>query len=139
MVKKKSLFPCDQRDTPCKYTFTTRECYMTTSYLIKTVANRINLTNADSWLYNIHHPDNYLLMLAFQKSHHQWPNVWPFHFKHHIGNSPKLLSAIQFLWCQLGKFRIGSTYNPVIDIFLYHHLFAWYVIDNVTRNSSLVI
>ena len=90
----------------------------------------------DSWLYNIHHPDNYLLMSVFQKSYHQWPNVWPFHSKDLISNSPMFLSAIQFLWCWVGKFGIGSTYNPIIDIFLYsHHLSAWYVIDNVTKIS----
>ena len=47
-----------------------------------------------------------------------------------------LLFTIQFLWCYDG---VGSTNNPVIDIFLHsHHLTGWYCIDIVRRNSVLV-
>ena len=44
-----------------------------------------------------------------------------------------LLFAIQFLWwtiLTIKEFGIGSTNNPLIDIFLHsHHLFAWCCID----------
>ena len=37
-----------------------------------------------------------------------------------------LMSAIQFLWWRFGEFGIGSTNNPLIDMFLYSNpLFAW--------------
>ena len=50
-----------------------------------------------------------------------------------------LTSAIQFLWCFFGEFGIGSSYVPLIYIFLYsHHFSAWYCIDIVRRNSVLV-
>ena len=46
---------------------------------------------------------------------------------------------MQFMSCLFGEFVIGSTYNPLIDIFLYsHHLSAQYCIDAVRRNSQLV-
>ena len=41
--------------------------------------------------------------------------------------------------CQFGGFGIGSTNNPLIDIFLYsRYLSAWFCIDVVKGNSLLV-
>ena len=38
-----------------------------------------------------------------------------------------LTAAIQFWWCLFGEFGIGSTYIPLVSIFLYSHLLsAWY-------------
>lgn len=49
-----------------------------------------------------------------------------------------LLSAIEFSWCLFGEFGIGSTENPLVDIFLYsHHLSSWFL-GFVRRNSVLV-
>ena len=50
-----------------------------------------------------------------------------------------LMSVIQVLWCKLGEFGFGSTNNPLIDLFSFsHHLWAWYHVDTVRRNSILV-
>ena len=49
-----------------------------------------------------------------------------------------LLSVIQFLWCYIWEFGIGSTNNLQIDIFLYsHYLSSKHCIDIVRRNSVL--
>ena len=39
----------------------------------------------------------------------------------------------------IGEFGVGSTNNPLMDVFLYsHHLTAWHCVDTVKRNSLLV-
>ena len=48
-----------------------------------------------------------------------------------------LYSVIQFLLCKFEEFDIGSTDNPLIDIFLYsRHLSARYCINIVKIKSS---
>ena len=51
-----------------------------------------------------------------------------------------LLTVCQMILIMLvWRICIGSTYNPLLDIFLYsHHVSAWYCIDIVRRNSVLV-
>ena len=49
------------------------------------------------------------------------------------------MSAIQFSSCKFGEFGIRSTYNPLIDTFLYSHLLsALYCIDIVKKYPVLV-
>ena len=50
-----------------------------------------------------------ILNPLLQRSHHKFSQLY----------------IIQFLLCEYGKFGIGSTNNPLINIFLYsHHLSA---------------
>ena len=62
----------------------------------------------------------------------------PFDSQDLISNSPYCLPNNSFD-VSSEKLDIGSTYNPLIDIFLYsHHFSAWYCTDIVERNSVLV-
>ena len=49
-------------------------------------------------------------------------------------------SAKLILWCHFGEFDIGSTNNPLVDIFPYsHHFSAWHHTENVIGNYVLII
>ena len=62
----------------------------------------------------------------------------PFDSQDLISNSPYCLPNNSFD-VSSEKLDMGSTYNPLIDIFLYsHHFSAWYCTDIVERNSVLV-
>ena len=59
--------------------------------------------------------------------------------------TPKISIVILFTVCctilvmLFGEFGLGSTNNPLVDIFIYsHHLSAWYCIYIVRRSSVLV-
>ena len=58
--------------------------------------------------------------------------------------TPKMSLVILLTVCQtvlvmlVGESGIGSTYNPLIDIFIYsHHLSAWYCIDIIKEKFCL--
>ena len=55
----------------------------------------------------------------------------PFNSQDLISNSPYSL-PYSSMWCLFGEFGIGSTYIPLIYIFLHSHLLsAWYCMDIV--------
>ena len=58
--------------------------------------------------------------------------------------TPKMSLVILLTVCQtvlvmlVGESGIGSTYNPLIDIFIYsHHLSTWYCIDIIKEKFCL--